>query len=204
MKRRHIEWLNIFNSNCDADERVRKSKRQLVKELEEWENTQGGRADFKESRVMRKDFDGNGYAKTYKSDFDDLIAQARTKRQAPNAEQKEGTNGVSKEGPQDRTRQDPGIPLEVPKAPTAIEQHPELNGVQFQDLEAHGSEAKVHHDGEQTSSQVAAVTPSATGDPTAPQAVSAGSKSHSGTRPQKILSSPSPDEPIKDVDMSAS
>jgi E3 ubiquitin-protein ligase RAD18 len=86
LKRRHIEWLNIYNSNCDADDSVRKSKRQLVKELEEWENTQGGRADVKESKIMKKDFDGNGYAKSHKSDFDDLIAKARMKRTAPKAE----------------------------------------------------------------------------------------------------------------------
>ncbi|KAF1924308.1 DNA repair protein rad18, partial [Didymella exigua CBS 183.55] len=88
MRRRHIEWLNIHNSNCDADERERRPKRQLLKELEEWENTQGGRADVKESKVMRKDFDGSGYAKSHKSDFDDLIAQARKKRAAPKPENK--------------------------------------------------------------------------------------------------------------------
>jgi len=83
LKRRHIEWLNIYNSNCDAHESERKSKRQLVKELEEWENTQGGRADNKESKIMKKDFDGSGYAKSHKTDFDDLIAKARARRTVP-------------------------------------------------------------------------------------------------------------------------
>lgn len=83
LKRRHIEWLNIYNSNCDAHESVRKSKRQLVKELEEWENTQGGNANSKESKIMKKDFDGDGHAKSHKTDFDDLIARARLKRSAP-------------------------------------------------------------------------------------------------------------------------
>jgi E3 ubiquitin-protein ligase RAD18 len=87
LKRRHIEWLNIYNSNCDAHESVRKSKRQLVKELEEWENTQGGKADSKESKIMKKDFDGEGYAKSHKTDFDDLIAKARAKRSAPKPEE---------------------------------------------------------------------------------------------------------------------
>jgi E3 ubiquitin-protein ligase RAD18 len=86
LKRRHIEWLNIHNSNCDAHESVRKTKRQLVKELEEWENTQGGRADSKESKIMKKDFDGSGYAKSHKTDFDDLIAKARSKRAVPKPE----------------------------------------------------------------------------------------------------------------------
>jgi E3 ubiquitin-protein ligase RAD18 len=86
MKRRHIEWLNIYNSNCDADDSVRKNKRQLLKELDEWEQTQGGKADTKESKIMKKDFDGDGYAKSHKSDFDDLIAQARQKRATSKAD----------------------------------------------------------------------------------------------------------------------
>ncbi|KAF1919598.1 hypothetical protein BDU57DRAFT_554843 [Ampelomyces quisqualis] len=83
LKRRHIEWLNIYNSNCDAHESVRKSKRQLVKELDEWETTQGGKADSKDSKIMKKDFDGNGYAKSHKPDFDALIAKAKLPRSAP-------------------------------------------------------------------------------------------------------------------------
>ena len=83
MKRRHIEWLNIHNSNCDAGDSVRKSKKLLLQELDEWENTQGGKAHIKDDRIMRKDFDGNGHAKSHKSDFDDLIARARQKRAVP-------------------------------------------------------------------------------------------------------------------------
>jgi E3 ubiquitin-protein ligase RAD18 len=83
MKRRHIEWLNIHNSNCDADDSVRKSKKLLLQELDEWENTQGGKAHSKDDRIMRKDFDGNGHARSHKSDFDDLIARARQKRAVP-------------------------------------------------------------------------------------------------------------------------
>lgn len=83
MRRRHIEWLNIYNSNCDADESVRKSKRQLLRELDEWEQTLGGRAGTKENKIMKKDFDGDGYAKTHKTEFDDLIARARQKRATP-------------------------------------------------------------------------------------------------------------------------
>lgn len=79
LKRRHIEWLNIYNSNCDADGSVRKSKRQLLRELEEWEQTQGGRAESRESKIMKKDFDGDSYMKSHKTEFDDLIAKARRK-----------------------------------------------------------------------------------------------------------------------------
>lgn len=91
MKRRHVEWLNIYNSNCDADDSVRKNKRQLLKELEEWEQTQGGRAETKENKVMKKDFDGHGYMRSHKTDFDDLIARARQKV-TPKADGMEGAD----------------------------------------------------------------------------------------------------------------
>jgi E3 ubiquitin-protein ligase RAD18 len=89
MRRRHLEWLNIYNSNCDAADSVRKNKRQLLRELDEWEQTQGGRADTRESKIMKKDFDGEGHAKSHKSNFDDLIAKARQKRGTPKADGEE-------------------------------------------------------------------------------------------------------------------
>ncbi|KAJ4368228.1 E3 ubiquitin-protein ligase rad18 [Neocucurbitaria cava] len=117
LKRRHIEWLNIYNSNCDADDRVRKSKRQLLKELEEWERTQGGRADSRESKFMSKDFDGNGHAKSHKSEFNDLIAQAKLKRAVPKTDEKEGANSAEDNTtqptlePRDVTREEPRVEL---------------------------------------------------------------------------------------------
>jgi len=94
MKRRHIEWLNIHNSNCDAEENLRKSKKQLLRELDEWEKTQGGRADTRENKIMKKDFDGQSYAKSNKSEFDELIARARQKRDTPKTDG-ESTTGQS-------------------------------------------------------------------------------------------------------------
>lgn len=102
LKRRHIEWLNIYNSNCDAHDSVRKSKRQLLKELSDWEETQGGRADSKESKIMRKDFDGTGYMKSHKNDFDDLIARARQKRTAPKADEAPETSTMEADSIQQR------------------------------------------------------------------------------------------------------
>jgi len=79
--RRHTEWMHLWNSNCDALEN-RKSKRDLLKELDVWERTQGGSANEKESKFMRKDFDGQAHASAHKSQFDDLIANARKKKEA--------------------------------------------------------------------------------------------------------------------------
>ena len=88
LQRRHIEWLHLYNSNCDADESRRKSKRELLKELDTWERIQGGHAKNTKSRVMEKDYDGKGHMVTHKSQFDDLIANARKKRAAPRGENK--------------------------------------------------------------------------------------------------------------------
>lgn len=146
MRRRHIEWLNIHNSNCDADERVRRPKRQLLRELEEWENTQGGRADTKESKVMRKDFDGSGYAKSHKRDFDDLIDQARKKRAVREPEQKEESNGDAGQQPQ----QSPHSHHEKsPQDEDRLHQSTQLNGVESQGLVNHGPDLGTRLDGAQ-------------------------------------------------------
>ncbi|KAF2855791.1 DNA repair protein rad18 [Plenodomus tracheiphilus IPT5] len=123
LKRRHIEWLNIYNSNCDADGSVRKSKRQLLKELDEWEQTQGGRAETKESKIMKKDFDGDGYMKTHKNEFDNLIARARQKVTKPKPEAVEETP-ASDISPAGTTQLPPPPPdhqpqLENPTSPTS-------------------------------------------------------------------------------------
>jgi E3 ubiquitin-protein ligase RAD18 len=89
--RRHTEWLHLWNSNCDASDDRRKTKRELLKELDTWERTQGGNANTTTAPVMKKDFDGRGHASTHKSQFDDLIANARKKRATPTGEKSEGT-----------------------------------------------------------------------------------------------------------------
>ncbi|EKG16821.1 Zinc finger RING-type protein [Macrophomina phaseolina MS6] len=89
--RRHTEWVNLWNANVDS---LRpKTKRELLIELDKWERSQnmesgGGGIIGAASgvQVMKKDFDGDGWAKTNKSHFDELIANARAKRSAPKAE----------------------------------------------------------------------------------------------------------------------
>ena len=82
MIKRHQEWLNLYNSNCDASDDVRKTKRELLRELDAWERTQGASVNTKESHIMRKDFDGQGYATEHKNQFDDLIANAKARAKA--------------------------------------------------------------------------------------------------------------------------
>ncbi|EQL36938.1 E3 ubiquitin-protein ligase RAD18 [Blastomyces dermatitidis ATCC 26199] len=82
LQKRHTEWMNIWNANCDS--KVPKSKRELLRELDIWERTQGGQAPtagISTSSVMRKDFDASAWTTTYGDDYKALIANARRKTQ---------------------------------------------------------------------------------------------------------------------------
>ncbi|KAL3444942.1 hypothetical protein BJX65DRAFT_164191 [Aspergillus insuetus] len=83
MQRRHTEWMNLWNANCDS--KAPKPKSQLLRELEVWERTQGGSSSTPTdttSTVMRKDFDSAGWSASYDTDFKQLIANARKKSDA--------------------------------------------------------------------------------------------------------------------------
>ena len=83
MVRRHTEWRNLVNANCDASNP--KSKRDLLQILKDWEKAQGtvtvnGTArSTKGSSVMEKDFNRDAWSTSHVSDFRGLIAQARAK-----------------------------------------------------------------------------------------------------------------------------
>lgn len=92
--RRHQEWVNLWNSNLDASEDGRRTKRELLRQLDEWEKARGGRANVKEATVMRKDYDAKSHIDTHKTEFDKLIAAAREKRQPRkvNSEEESGAH----------------------------------------------------------------------------------------------------------------
>ncbi|KAK3059704.1 hypothetical protein LTS18_010232, partial [Coniosporium uncinatum] len=82
MIRRHTEWVNLWNSSCDSSRP--RSKRELLHDLDIWERSQGGSArDAGGSGVMKKDFDGDGWATKHRDQFADLLANARKKRSTP-------------------------------------------------------------------------------------------------------------------------
>ncbi|KAJ4355322.1 E3 ubiquitin-protein ligase rad18 [Ascochyta clinopodiicola] len=217
MKRRHIEWLNIHNSNCDADDSVRKTKRQLVRELEEWENTQGGRAEAKESKVMRKDFDGNGYAKSHKSDFDDLIAQARKQRAAPKPNDMRETNGEAGDKSSTgtpHTDPEPEVEMQMPDAPVGTEQQPHQpthrNGIETQGLDInHGSHLRTPQISAQSTNQtVSNLTQQSEESTTTPhEEVTLGIHNPLGNSTRKVPMFTVPEDPVKELntvaDMSA-
>ncbi|CAF9914077.1 E3 ubiquitin-protein ligase rad18 [Imshaugia aleurites] len=81
--RRHTEWVNLVNANCDSSKP--KMKRELLHELEGWDRTQGRQIMSNcngagtSSSVMSKDFDGAAWATNHGNNFQTLIAQARRK-----------------------------------------------------------------------------------------------------------------------------
>jgi E3 ubiquitin-protein ligase RAD18 len=84
LERRHKEWTTLWNANCDS---IRPKRRaELLRDLEEWEKTQGGRAPALSRSVNSapdvkdKEFDGSAWATKHDSTFKDLIASARKSR----------------------------------------------------------------------------------------------------------------------------
>ena len=125
--RRHTEWINLVNANCDsAKPRI---KRELLHELEIWDKTQGrqilnsNNGGGSSSSVMNKDFDGVAWAASHENDFHTLIALARQKvNPKPEHEEnaKEAGNSARAEGDSD---------LEVlDKTPTKDAQNGEADG----------------------------------------------------------------------------
>ncbi|TKA77190.1 hypothetical protein B0A49_01835 [Cryomyces minteri] len=95
--RRHTEWVNLWNSNCDSTRS--RPKRDLLHELDIWERSQGGGAPSnaadpnRPGSIMRKDFDGQGWAESNRDDFLNLIASARRKKSAPLAMEEKKEEG---------------------------------------------------------------------------------------------------------------
>ena len=101
--RRHTEWINLVNANCDS--RRPRTKRELLHELDIWDKTQGrqvcnnSNGGGNSSSVMDKDFDGAAWATSHDSDFQTLIARARskTKPKAEDIATTEQSNGPAPE-----------------------------------------------------------------------------------------------------------
>ena len=80
--RRHTEWVNLVNANCDSS-RPRK-KRELLRDLTEWDKSQGrvvhnrsGHTGHANNSMMKKDFDGVAWGTAHNKDFQRLIQEAR-------------------------------------------------------------------------------------------------------------------------------
>ena len=130
MIRRHTEWVNLWNANCDSQNP--RSERELLRELDQWERTQGGRAPNPNglaSTVMRKDFDSTAWTNRNKDDFSRLIAEAKRRKgnpanepERPKAEEAAQVAAVEADGETNDSAQQPSNGLD-PKRP--YENNPE-------------------------------------------------------------------------------
>lgn len=83
LQRRHTEWMNLWNANCDA--KTPKTKDELRRDLDVWERTQGGAAPQSglssgPNAVMAKNFDAAAWSANHDDDFRRLIENARKKK----------------------------------------------------------------------------------------------------------------------------
>ena len=108
MQKRHTEWVNLWNANSDS--RTPRSKRELLKELEVWERTQGRQIahNIGPNGVMAKDFDSDAYVRSNKNDFDDLIRKAREKAKA-NTEDKNEEKSATLNGNNVEVQDQPAV-----------------------------------------------------------------------------------------------
>ncbi|PYH41570.1 E3 ubiquitin-protein ligase RAD18 [Aspergillus saccharolyticus JOP 1030-1] len=86
LQRRHTEWVNLWNANCDS--KSPKPHGVLLRELDVWERTQGNQPSSSSEApgsVMRKDFDKAAWSHSHEDDFKRLIANARQKSSAARA-----------------------------------------------------------------------------------------------------------------------
>ena len=123
--RRHTEWINLVNANCDS--RRPRTKRELLHELDVWDKTQGrqilcsSNGMGSSSSVMNKDFDGAAWAANNGDDFRKLIAKARGKAK-PKTENPSGTDQA------ESTALDPASGTEPrPNDPIRSEYHTDAN-----------------------------------------------------------------------------
>ncbi|KAM3511137.1 hypothetical protein MY11210_005188 [Beauveria gryllotalpidicola] len=143
LERRHKEWLTIWNANCDAAAPRRRAE--LLRDLDVWERTQGGKAP-PPSRgaaqaahaVKDKEFDGAAWASRHEGSFKDLIADARRTRLAA---QKRANDAAAEEveaEAENKTRQD-GESADVAQShhliPASAEQITVVASIQGEDEE---------------------------------------------------------------------
>ncbi|KAM0713325.1 hypothetical protein Q7P35_000777 [Cladosporium inversicolor] len=144
MVRRHTEWVNLWNANCDSSNS--RSKRELLSDLDTWERTQGGRAPTTNQGygIMRKDFDGTSWANKNKVDFSRLIADARRKKTTAASNPEPGQQGEKTAPTPDLVETDhrtnPSAPTPDPKAAQVqpnfnLEPPPHINEPSPQPLE---------------------------------------------------------------------
>ncbi|ANB13474.1 E3 ubiquitin-protein ligase RAD18 [Sugiyamaella lignohabitans] len=74
LERRHVNFLNLWNANCDSKSPV--SRPDILRQLDAMERTQGDQSNVK-IQTKGKNFDSQAWSQSNSSQFNDLILQAR-------------------------------------------------------------------------------------------------------------------------------
>lgn len=132
LQRRHTEWMNLWNANCDA--KNPKTKDELRRDLDIWERTQGGAAPQSgipsgPNAVMAKTFDAAAWSVNHDDDFKRLIESARKKKDMARkqAQDQRETKDTLTSTQQDKNAP-PNIANEQNNAPSAGPEKPETAG----------------------------------------------------------------------------
>lgn len=131
--RRHTEWVNLVNANCDS--RKPRSKRELLSELDNWDKTQGRQianssGGTGNSSVMNKDFDGAAWAAVHEIDFQQLVTKAREKSKSNKSiiggVEDLSNTGLSEDGSGNAATNTHNVDGEIPQ--TNVSMDPKTNG----------------------------------------------------------------------------
>ena len=133
LQKRHTEWVNLWNANCDSSSP--RTKRELLQELDVWERNLGrqigggmasgvtagpsgtaGGGGGASGGVMSKEFDGGKWIKSQKAEFDDLVRKARER----GTRGKPAPRGYEKQ--QGQVDSDPDHTPPLPEPPPTTEQ----------------------------------------------------------------------------------
>ncbi|BFZ59793.1 E3 ubiquitin-protein ligase rad18 [Saitoella coloradoensis] len=102
LQRRHAEWVSLWNANLDALHP--KPKRELLRELGEWERTVAGASAAGEGIAGsgrgggkgRREVDLEGWGRRHEDEFRDLIVKAREAGKKRKREEEEGNDAETK------------------------------------------------------------------------------------------------------------
>ncbi|KAM5446459.1 E3 ubiquitin-protein ligase rad18 [Microsporum audouinii] len=131
LQKRHTEWMNLWNANCDSVNP--KSKRDLLRDLDIWERTQGGLAASQpssraSSAIMKKDFDVTAWSEAHDDDYRKLIANARSMRAKRAIASDEAEGGQSNEQEGKEQSPQPAAQIQTTTTTTADDPVPEETG----------------------------------------------------------------------------
>ncbi|EFR04767.1 postreplication repair E3 ubiquitin-protein ligase rad18 [Nannizzia gypsea CBS 118893] len=165
LQKRHTEWMNLWNANCDSLNP--KSKRDLLRDLDVWERTQGGLATSQalsraNSAIMKKDFDVTAWSESHDDDYRKLIAEARSMRAKRAAVPDTTEDGQSNEHANETPLSAPApAPAPTPSTETNTTTNnpvPEMPS-ELKEIDAEQGHAEIEPDSTDKSMQVAVAAP---------------------------------------------